>query len=176
MTTQNGRSGSHNPRQTLVVVRLKRIAESQPTAWEGETPEGNKIHIAYRFGEVSIDLLRSLPGRPGAIVWEPVARFKPALIEAELDGKTEHDRYALRIAAERSMTSEIHRANEAEMRSRANGTTALDSLFGKDRLIIRVGQLAKWLHIRNRNLDRLIRRGVAGGTAPVEVEFGDGVW
>jgi len=183
MTTQNGRSGSLNPGEganpfklasaagaPVVVTRLKRIAESQPTAWEGETQEGHKVHIAYLFGVVSVDLIRPIPGNPRFVAWTEVARFKPSIIEAELEGKTHHDRYALRLMAERAMLSEIRRSNEADMRSRANGSNGngvMETLLNRDRLVIRDRQLLGWMETRNRHLDLLLKRGIAGGNVQV---------
>ena len=170
MTCENGACGRLDPAQTLVAVRLKRIAESQPTAWEGETLDGYKVHIAYRFGQVTIDVRYQAKGHAGAWVWHSVSRFYPGLIEAELAARDEHDRYARRLIANRAIVSEIRRANESEMRVAANGLKGLSTLLS-DRLIIRDGQLARWLEIRNSNLELLIRRGVAGGVIRVEVRF-----
>jgi hypothetical protein len=170
MTYENGAYGRSNPVQTIIAVRLKRIADSQPTAWEGETLDGDKVHIAYRFGEVSVDVRCPTNGEVGTWTWHRVARFSPGLIAAEIEGKDESDRYARRLMARRAMITEIRRANEADMKSRASRLDRLDPLLS-DRLIIRNGQLAKWLEIRNRNLELLSARGVAGGVVPVEVRF-----
>ena len=170
MTCKNGACGRLYPAHTLVAVRLKRIAESQPTAWEGETLDGYKVHIAYRFGQVSIDVRQSANGGVGAWVWHSVSRFYPGLIEGEFAARDEHDRYARRLIANRAIVSEIRRANESEMRVAANGLKGLNTLLS-DRLIIRDGQLARWLEIRNSNLELLIRRGVAGGVIRVEARF-----
>ena len=185
MKTENGWSGSHNPGNgakptnlayptgnPLVVTRLKRIKESQPTAWEGETPGGHKVHIAYLHGEVSVEVMRPLPERPGFGAWITVARFKPSIIEAELEGKTGHERYALSLMAERAMVSEIRRSNEAEMRSRISGARnpeSVESLLNRGRLVIRDSQLLRWLETRNHYLDLLLKRGVAGGLVPVRI-------
>jgi hypothetical protein len=170
MTYENGACGRLDPAQTLVAVRLKRIAESQPTAWEGETLDGYKVHIAYRFGQVTIDVRHPANGQAGAWVWHLVSRFYPGLIEAELAARDEHDRYARRLIATRAIVSEIRRANESEMKVTASRLTGLNALLS-DRLIIRDGQLARWLDIRNSNLELLIKRGVAGGAIPVEARF-----
>lgn len=187
MKTHNGRSGSLNPGEgaepfnsanhtsmSLVVTRIKRIAESQPTAWEGVTPKGWKVHIAYLYGVVSVDLARPVLGNPRFVTWTQVARFKPSIIEAELEGKSEHDRYALRLMAERAMVSEIRRSNEADMRDRANGVNGhgtMETLLNKHRLIIRDSQLLRWMEVRNRHLDLLRKRRVAGGVVPVAIHF-----
>jgi hypothetical protein len=170
MTYENGACGRLYPAQTLVAARLERIAESQPTAWEGETLDGYKVHIAYRFGQVSIDVRHPANGQAGAWVWHPVGRFYPGLIEAELAARDEHDRYVRRLIATRAIVSEIRRANESEMKVAANRLTGLHALLS-DRLIIRDGQLARWLDMRNSNLELLIKRGVAGGAIRVEARF-----
>lgn len=183
MTTHNGRSGSPNPGEganpfklastteaSVVITRLKRIAESQPTAWEGVTSDGHRAHIAYRFGVVSVDLIKPLPDNPRFAVRTKVARFKPLIIEAELEGKTHHDRYARRLMAERAMTMEIRRSNEADMRDRANGRNAngeMETLLNRGRLVIRDRQLLRWMETRNRHLHFLLQQGVAGGRVPV---------
>ena len=170
MTYENGACGRSNLVQTIIAVRLKRIADSQPTAWEGETLDGDKVHIAYRFGEVSVDVRWPANGQVEAWTWQTVARFQPALIEGELAAKSEFDRYARRLMVRRAIVAEIRRANEAEMKMTASRLTGLDSLLS-DKLIIRDGQLARWLEIRNRNLELLINRGVAGGVIPIEARF-----
>jgi hypothetical protein len=172
MTYENGACGRLNPAQTLIGIRLKRIADSQPTAWEGETLGGDKIHIAYRFGEVSVDVRYPTNGQVGTWTWYRVARFSPGLLAAELEGKDEYDRYARRLIAKRAMVAEIRRANESAMKIAAKRKARLDTLL-TDSLIIRDGQLAKWLEIRNRNLDLLIARGVAGGAIRVEARFAE---
>ena len=78
MTYENSACGRSNSAQTIIAVRLKRIAESQPTAWEGETVDGDKIHIAYRFGEVSVDVRYPANGQVETWNWRTVARFHPA--------------------------------------------------------------------------------------------------
>ena len=170
MTYENGAYGRSNPVQTIIAVRLKRIADSQPTAWEGESLDGDKVHIAYRFGEVSVDVRWPANGQVEAWTWQTVARFHPALIEAELAAKSEVDHYARRLMARRAIVAEIRRANEAEMKMTASRLTGLDALLS-DRLIIRDGQLARWLEIRNSNLELLINRGVAGGVIRIEARF-----
>ena len=105
-----------------------------------------------------------------AWTWQTVARFHPALIEAELAAKSEFDRYARRLMARRAIVAEIRRANEAEMKITASRLTGLDALLS-DKLIIRDGQLARWLEIRNSNLELLIKRGVAGGVIRIEARF-----
>lgn len=170
MTYENGAYGRSNPVQTIIVVRLRRIADSQPTAWEGETLDGDRVHIAYRFGEVSVDVRWPANGQVEAWTWQTVARFHPALIEGELAAKGEFDRYARRLMARRAIVAEIRRANETEMKVTASRLTGLDALLS-DRLIIRDGQLARWLEIRNSNLELLIKRGVAGGVIRIEARF-----
>ena len=170
MTYKNGECGRLNPAQTIVAVRLKRIADSQPTAWEGETLDGDKVHIAYRFGEVSVDVRWPANGQVEAWTWHAVARFHPALVEAELSAKDEHDCCARRLMARRVIIAEIRRANEAEMKSAANRHNRMPALLS-DRLVIRDGQLARWLEIRNSNLELLIKRGVAGGVIRIEARF-----
>jgi hypothetical protein len=170
MTYKNSACGRLNPAQTIVAVRLKRIADSQPTAWEGETLDGDKVHIAYRFGEVSVDVRWPANGQVEAWTWQTVARFHPALVEADLGAKDEHDRCARRLMARRAILAEIRRANEAEMKSAANRHDRMPALLS-DRLVIRDGQLARWLEIRNSNLELLIKRGVAGGVVRIEARF-----
>lgn len=170
MTYENGACGRSNSAQTIVAVRLRRIAQSQPTAWEGETVDGDRIHIAYRFGEVSVEVRYPTNGQVEAWMWQTVARFHPALIDAELAAIDEHDRYPRRLMAKRAIVAEIRRANEADMKAAASRLTAMPALLS-DRLVIRDGQLAKWLEIRNRNLELLIARGVAGGAIRVETRF-----
>ena len=172
MTHQNSACGRLNPAQTIVAVRLKRIADSQPTAWEGETLDGDKVHIAYRFGEVSVDVRYPANGQVETWTWQTVARFHPALVDAELGAKDEHDRCARRLIANRAIVDEIRRANEAEMKSAANRHNRMPALLS-DRLVIRDGQLARWLEIRNRHLESLVKRGVASGATRVEARFAD---
>ena len=172
MTYKNGACGRSNPAQTIFAIRLKRIAESQPTAWEGETLDGDKVHIAYRFGEVSIEVRYPANGQVETWTWQTVARFHPALIEAELSAKDEHDRYARRLMAKRAIIAEVRRANEAEMKATADRHRRMPALLSS-RLVIRDGQLAKWLEIRNRNLELLVKRGVAGGAVRVEARFAE---
>lgn len=119
---------------------------------------------------MSVEVRRPIPGNSRFVVCTEVARFKPSIIEAELEGKTHHDRYALRLMAERAMLSEIRRSNEADMRSRANGSNGngvMETLLNRDRLVIRDCQLLRWMETRNHNLDLLLKRGVAGGSIPV---------
>jgi len=172
MTYESGAGGRLNPAQTIIAVRLKRIAESQPTAWEGETLDGDKVHIAYRFGEVSVEVRYPANGQVETWSWQTVGLFHPALIEAELAAKDEHDRYARRLMAKQAIVAEIRRANETDMKLTASRLNRMPALLS-GRLVIRDSQLAKWLEIRNRNLELLIERGVAGGAIGVEARFAE---
>ncbi len=187
MKKHSGWTGSPNPRQganpsnlanstanRLVVIGLKRIAESQPTAWEGRTPEGHRVHIACLFGEVSVEIGCPCVQKPGWLVWKRVASFRPSLIEAEVEGQSDSDRLLRRLMAERAMVAEIRRSNEADMEARSrgcNGSDVSEILLNRQRLIIRDGQLALWMETRNRHLPMLRRRGLAGGSLPVEIRF-----
>ncbi|MFV0416699.1 MAG: hypothetical protein ACK5NG_10075 [Chthoniobacterales bacterium] len=187
MKTQNGWSGSLNPGmgaepinsadtsgKSLVVIRVRRIAESQPTVWEGVTPAGRKVHIAYLYGVVTVELAQPVPDRPRFVTWVCVAKFKPAIMEAELNEKSTLGQPVLHVMAERSMMTELRRSNEADMRDFANevdGKEETAILLNRHRLIIRNGQLLRWMEMRNINLATLQRKGIAGGKIPVEIHF-----
>jgi len=132
---------------TVVGERRKVLLD----AWSGETGSGLPVHVAYRFGELTIEVDLPTPGGG----WCPltVLRWKPrlALAMAKPEGLFGGGGSAA-LREERARLAEAN-AEMAEIRAQ-NG--------GEPRLLSE-GELRHWLAERNRHFGILAKRGLAGG-------------
>jgi hypothetical protein len=120
-------------------------------AWSGETESGLTVHVAYRFGELTIDVDLPTPG--GGRCPLTVLRWKPRLALAlaapeRLFGAG----LSAALREERARLAEAN-AEMAEIRAQNGGETRLLS----------EGELRHWLAERNRHFGFLAERGLAGG-------------
>jgi hypothetical protein len=166
MTHEN--KGEANGSASIEIVRLRRISQSQPTAWEGRTAENAKAHIAYRYGVLSVSLWHSCPehgARWG--IWDEIIRLKPLEMMAEIHllkefGESRRTERGL-LLHQRQLRMECENRVMAEIRS--------DVWPRKDRpaRIVHVRELWEWLEAREKYFEILQRRGLAGGRARVRV-------
>jgi hypothetical protein len=144
----------------IEIIRLRRTSQMHPTAWEAESSTGDRLHIAYRAGNLTASLQEPIATRPGAIVWQEILNFHPRRMEAELEwfggGETGGQR-------DNQSRRELHSAaaakDLAELRS---------GNWGKG-FVLSLGQLRHWLELRSENLPYLMKAGLAGGTADVVI-------
>ena len=160
---ENGRDESP---AIVEIVRLRRISQSQPTAWEGFTSVNIKAHVAYRYGVLSISLWRSSRqhGRNWGF-WDEVVRFQPAEMMAVAQlcrefGDREHP-------ATSAMAIRLDRLR-LENQNRIMGEIRADVWPRKDRAtrIVDVRELWAWLDMRDKFFEALGRAGLSGGAGP----------
>jgi hypothetical protein len=48
----------------IEIVWLRRISQSQPTAWEGRTRNQETVHVFYKFGQLEVWMRQDLKGMP----------------------------------------------------------------------------------------------------------------
>jgi hypothetical protein len=129
------------------------LTESQEVfidAWSGKIGEGLPVHVAYRFGEMTIEI--DLPTPRGGRQPLTVLRWKPRL--------------ALGMIAYHSDLREqpdaVTRKERADLAERSAELAEIRALNGKERLLSE-GELRGWLAERNLRFDLLYSRGLAGG-------------
>jgi hypothetical protein len=152
----------------IEIVWLRRISQSQPTAWEGRTRGHQAVHIFYKYGRLEVWLRCPVTAGTGAFKWVTIVSFHPEWLETEIEigrnwpgvrrnGSQRNARREAWLLFERKML--------AEMRTADSGR--LDE-FGRPRgRVIAVGQLAHWLALRNREMAR--HHGAASNGIRVEL-------
>lgn len=171
MDTNKTLLGAQSPGDELEIRDLRRIAHEEewhtslldesarPTgaghrevfldAWSGETANGHPVFVAYRFGELTIDV--DLPTANGGRSPLTVLRWKP--------------RYSLALVTPRRMfqPGTSHTSEEQVRLAEVNSQTReIRAQNGKPTLLS-AGELRHWLAERNRYFDLLRDRGLAGG-------------
>ena len=161
--------GTQSPGETLEIRKLKRVWRDevfrtglidgqsanvvkerrrvQLNAWSGETTAGMPVHLAYRFGELTLEV--DLPGKFGrrplrVLRWKPhyaLALAKPQRVS----GDTPRDR--------------IERAQMAEEAAQRDEISALN----RKPQVITEGDVNGWLIDRVRHFEFLRQSGRAGG-------------
>ena len=69
----------------IKIVWLRRISQSQPTAWEGRTRNQETVHVFYKFGQLEVWMRQDLKGMPGTHKWVTILNFHPEWLETELE-------------------------------------------------------------------------------------------
>lgn len=156
----------------IEIVRLRRISQCHPTAWEAESSTGQRLHVAYRVGELTVNVYEPLANRPGAFTWREILNFHPHRMEAELKWQGNGGRTG--TASNSQQRNELHREAEAkdlaELRS-ANWGRRKD---GKSP-ILSFAQVRRWMDMRSENLACLQKAGLAGGQTDIVITaWGDG--
>ena len=154
----------------IEIVWLRRISQSQPTAWEGRTRNQETVHVFYKFGQLEVWMRHDLKGMPGTHKWVTILSFHPEWLETELEiernwAETRRIRGGSLANAKREARMLFERKMAGEMRATNEGRS---DEFGRTRSrVITVGQLTHWLSMRNKELVR--RNGAANGAVLVEV-------
>jgi len=170
MKTNNTLLGVKSPGDELVIRNFKRLTRQEETvvglyeggpvwkesrevildAWSGKTTDDLSVHVAYRFGEVTVEV--DLPIPSGGTSPLTVLRWKPrlALGLAAPSG---------RLFGAESAVSREEKARLAELSAELSEVRALN---GKPRLLGE-SELRHWLAERNRHFTLLSERGLAGG-------------
>lgn len=120
-------------------------------AWSGETGTGLPVHVAYRFGELTIQV--DLPTADSRCPLT-VLRWKP--------------RYALELAADAgpfgaARMSRNAREERARLAEAAAELAEIRALNAREPRTLSEGELRWWLAERNRHFAFLSGRGLAGG-------------
>lgn len=135
------------------------LTESQEVfidAWSGKIGEGLPVHVAYRFGEMTIEI--DLPTPRGGRQPLRVLRWKPRLAL----GMIAHYRDL------REQPDAVTRAERAYLAERSAELAEIRALNGKERLLSE-GELRSWLAEHNRHFDLLSSRGLAGGRVRIRI-------
>ena len=154
----------------IEIVWLRRISQSQPTAWEGLTRNNETVHTFYKYGRLEVWLRHAVKGTFGAYKWVTILNFLPEWLETEIEiqrnwSEMRRVRSGSLAAAKREAWMLFEQKILAEMR--ISDTGKLDE-FGRPRgRVITVGQLAHWLALRNKEIAR--RNGAASDAVRVEV-------
>lgn len=69
----------------IEIVWLRRIFQSQPTAWEGLTRNNETVRVFYKYGRLKVWLRRAVTGTLGAYKWVTILNFLPEWLETELE-------------------------------------------------------------------------------------------
>jgi hypothetical protein len=155
------------------IVWLRRISQSQPTAWEGRTKEDETVHISYKYGRLEILVRVAVASTPAAFEWVTLLRFYPEWMEAEIRlernwAETHRERGGRLEAVKREAWMVFERKLLGEMR--AENEPGKRSPSGRPRQrVVTLEQLRHWLMVRSDNFERLHRAGAAGGEFPIEV-------
>lgn len=162
-------SGSRDRSQeTVVIVSVRRISQSQPTAWEGLTDTGNAVHISYLYGVLRVEMAQCSPGKPGWIAWRTILHVKPALMMMDIDSRNGAEAIAKRSGrplevVKREMRAEVEAQILREIKSANWGGS------GKKPRVVTLWELSNWLDLRNDHLPMLRAVGLDGGLAKVEL-------
>lgn len=158
----------HHP-AIVEIVRIRRISQSQPTAWEGFTSAQTKVHIAYRYGVVSISFWRC-SRQHGANwgSWEEVLRFNPIELMAitqlwkEGNGRSHSTNSAVSARIQRL---------RLECQNRVLGEIRADVWPRRDKptRIVHVRELWEWLETREKFFEPLHRAALAGGLVRIRL-------
>jgi hypothetical protein len=120
-------------------------------AWSGKTPEGHPVHVAYRFGEVAVEV--DLPTPTGGRRPLTVLRWKPRLA---LGLAVPTGRLAV-------VTDRLLREEQARLAEASAELAEIRALNDVKRQGLAEGELRWWLAERNRQFALLSGRGLAGG-------------
>lgn len=129
---------------------LREVREVPLNAWTGETENGLPVHLAFRFGELTIAV--DLPTPDGGLQELTVLRWKPRLalgVATPWERPNGNDSKACRV--ERARLAETC-AELSEIRA-INGKA---QIFGET-------EVRGWLEQHNRRFVQLSDRGLAGG-------------
>jgi hypothetical protein len=154
---------------SIEIVRLRRISQSQPTAWEGQTTENTKAHIAYLHGVLSVSLWQPTP-RHGVNwgIWQEVIRVKPLEMMAEIQLVQEFGERGrsagMGLAARRQQVR-----LECENRVLAEIRSDVWPRNGRRGRIVHVRELWEWMEAREKHFAMLNRRGLTGGPIRMKV-------
>jgi len=153
----------------IEITWLRRISQSQPTAWEGLTSSGGKAHIAYRYGDLSISLWRHSrchAGNWGS--WVEIVHFRPMEMMAEIHlGENSGP-----VNGGRQIPLPILRGKlRLELESRVVSEIRSDvwPRKGSPARIVTAHELWTWLEAREKHFTMLTQRGLAGGSARVRL-------
>ena len=69
----------------IEIVWLRRISQSQPTAWEGLTRNNETVHTFYKYGRLEVWLRHAVKGTFGAYKWVTILNFLPEWLETEIE-------------------------------------------------------------------------------------------
>ncbi len=156
----NPHINSRNQTDEIEIIRLRRISQMHPTAWEAESSTGDRLHIAYRAGNITASVQEQMATRPGAIVWQEILNFYPRRMEAELEWLRGGETGVQRDTQSRK---ELHSAAAAKDLAELRAGN-----WGKG-FVLSLGQLRHWLEVRSENLSYLMKTGLAGGPAEVVI-------
>jgi len=172
--------GVQSPGDELEIRGLSRIAREEETftglfdetagpvmigrrkaminAWSGETGNGLPVHLAYRFGELTIEV--DLPTPNGGLSPLTVLRWKPRLALAIASPERHFGAGGPAVVCrERARLVEAN-AEMAEIRA----------LNGDQPLLLSEDELRRWLAQRNRYFGILTARGLAGGKLRIRID------
>jgi len=174
MTNQKN-GGEKNPaaiaatEAEIEIIWLRRISQSQPTAWEGGTSSGGKAHIAYRYGDLSISLWRRSRRHTGNWgSWVEIVQFRPMEMMAEI---RLHES-SVTANGGRKIPQPIQRRElRMELESRVLGEIRSDvwPRKGSPARIVTAHELWSWLNAREKHFTMLTQRGLAGGPMRVKL-------
>jgi len=120
-------------------------------AWSGKTADGHPVHVAYRFGELTVEV--DLPTPTGGRSPLTVLRWKPRLAMG----------MAVPTGPLTVIGNVLLREEQARLAEASAELAEIRALNGKERRIIGEGELRWWLAERNRHFGRLSEHGLAGG-------------
>jgi hypothetical protein len=139
----------------IEIVWLRRISQSQPTAWEGHTRNQQAVHIFYKYGRLEVWLRCPAKGASGAFKWVTIISFHPEWLETELEVEkswAETRRSGSLATAKREAWILFERRMLAEIR--LSGSEKSDEFRCSRGRVITVVQLAHWLALRNKEMVR----------------------
>jgi hypothetical protein len=137
------------------IVWLRRISQSQPTAWEGRTKENETVHISYKYGRLEVLVREAVAGTPGGFEWITLLSFYPEWMETEIRlvrnwAETLREQGGTLEAATREAWMVFERKLLGEMR--AENEPGKRSPSGRPRQrVITLEQLTHWLTVRSDN-------------------------
>lgn len=152
----------------IEIVWLRRISQSQPTAWEGHTRNQQAVHIFYKYGRLEVWLRCAAKGATKAFKWVTIVGFYPEWLETEVEIEKSWAgtrRNGSVTTAKREAWLLFERRLLAEMR--VSDSEKLDEFGRPHGRVITVAQLAHWLALRNKEMVR--RNGSASKAVRVEV-------
>jgi hypothetical protein len=153
----------------IEIIWLRRISQSQPTAWEGRVASGETAHISYRYGELSISLWRRSRRQPGNWgSWERIVHFRPMEMMAEIHW---HEDSGLVNGGANSRRIGRRQEFRLELENQALGEIRSDvwPRKGSRSRIVTARELWNWLNAREKHFTMLRQRGLAGGPMRVKL-------
>jgi hypothetical protein len=139
----------------IEIVWLRRISQSQPTAWEGYTRNQEAVHIFYKYGRLEVWLRRPARNARQAFKWVTIVSFHPEWLEWEIEIEQSWRatcRSGSLAVAKREAWILFEQRMVAEMRLSDPGRS--DEFGRPPGRVITIGQLARWLSLRNKRLVR----------------------